>query len=92
MLFECAGAVFWKVACLHCRAIVMCAFRLVVLRCLAWQARLVLVSLKFVKVGRIFWRHSPVQTLDACRNRVVRSTKQDFDFVASLLCVTGAAL
>ena len=48
--------------------------------------------------SKSFWRHSPVLVLDACRKRVKvgfrgkSSTLDDFDFVASLLCVTGAAL
>ena len=45
-----------------------------------------------------FWRHSPVLVLDACRKRDKvgfpgrSSTLDDFEFVASLLCVTGAAV
>ena len=48
--------------------------------------------------SKSFWRRSPVLVLDACRKRVkVRfhgrsSTLDDFEFVASLLFVTGAAL
>ena len=45
-----------------------------------------------------FWRHSPVLVLDACCKRVKVgfccrcSSLDDFEFVASLLCVAGAAL
>ena len=45
-----------------------------------------------------FWRHSPVLVLDACCKRVKAgfrgrsSSLDDFEFVASLLCVKGAAL
>ena len=45
-----------------------------------------------------FWRRSPVLVLDACRQRVKvgfrdrRSSLEDSEFVASSLCVTGAAL
>ena len=48
--------------------------------------------------SKSFWHHSPVLVLDACRKRVKvgfrgrSSTLDDFEFVASLLCVTGAAL
>ena len=48
--------------------------------------------------SKSFWRHSPVLVLDACRKRVKvgfrggRSSFDDFEFVASLLWVTGAAL
>ena len=48
--------------------------------------------------SKSFWRHSPVLVLDACRKRVKvgfhgrSSSLDDFEFVASLLCVTGAAL
>ena len=66
------------------------------MRCPAWQAR-DSVCAGAVFVGPVvqsarfggpeaFWRHSPVLVLDACR------TLDDFEFVASLLCVTGAAL
>ena len=47
--------------------------------------------------SKSFWRHSPVLVLDACRKRVKdgfcgrSGTLDDFEFVASLLCVTGAA-
>ena len=49
-------------------------------------------------MSKSFWRHSPVLVLDACRKRVKvgfrgrASTLDDFEFVASLLCVTSAAL
>ena len=45
-----------------------------------------------------FWRHSPVLVFHACGKRVKvgfrgrSSSLDDFEFVASLLCVTGAAL
>ena len=45
-----------------------------------------------------FWRHSPVLVFDACRKRVKvgfrgrSSSLGDFESVASLRCVTGAAL
>ena len=45
-----------------------------------------------------FSRRSPVLVLDACRKRVKvgfrgrPNTLDDFDLVASLLCVTGAAV
>ena len=48
--------------------------------------------------SKSFWRHSPVLVLDACRKRVKvgfrgrRSSLDEFEFVASFLCVTGAAL
>ena len=48
--------------------------------------------------SKSFWRHSPVPVFDACRKRVKvglrgrSSSLDDFEFVASLLCVTGAAL
>ena len=48
--------------------------------------------------SKSFWRHSPVLVLDACRKRVKvgfrgsSSTLDDFQFVASLLCMAGAAL
>ena len=48
--------------------------------------------------SKSFWRRSPVLVLDACRKRVKVgfrgrcSSFDDFEFVASLLCVTGAAL
>ena len=47
--------------------------------------------------SKSFWRHSPVLVLDACRKRVKvgfrgNSTLDDFEFVASLLCATGAAV
>ena len=48
--------------------------------------------------SKSFWRRSPVLVLDACRKRVKvgfrgrSGTLDDFEFVASLLCVTGAAL
>ena len=48
--------------------------------------------------SKSFWRHSPALVLDACRKRVKvgfcgrSSSLDDFEFVASLLCVTGAAL
>ena len=48
--------------------------------------------------SKSFWRHSPVLVLDAWRKRVKvgfrgrSSTLDDFEFVASLLCLTGAAL
>ena len=71
----------------------------------AWQARdSVCADAVFVGIGgrencsELFWRHSPVLVLDACRKRVKvgfrgrSSTLDDFEFVASLLCVTGAAL
>ena len=49
-------------------------------------------------LSKSFWRHSPVLVLDACRKRVkvgVRGRSRiwdNFEFVASLLCVTGAAV
>ena len=48
--------------------------------------------------SKSFWRHSPALVLDACRKRFNLgcrgrcSSLDDFEFVASLLCVTGAAL
>ena len=45
-----------------------------------------------------FWRRSPVLVLDACRKRVkvafrgTSSSLDDSEFVASLLCMAGAAL
>ena len=46
-------------------------------------------------LSKSFWRRSPVLVLDACRKRIKvgfrgrSSTLGDFEFVASLLCVTG---
>ena len=42
--------------------------------------------------SKSFWRHSPVLVLDAFRKRVKVGCLDDFEFVASFLCVTGAAL
>ena len=48
--------------------------------------------------SKSFWRHSPVLVLNACRIFVKvgfrgrSSSLVDFEFLASLLCVTGAAL
>ena len=54
--------------------------------------RLVLASLKHVNIGR---NHSGAIVLDACRKRVKvafrgrSNSLDDFEFVASFLCVTG---
>ena len=60
--------------------------------------RLVLAPETCQNWSKSFWRHSPVLVFDACRKRVKvgfrgRSSRlDDFEFVAGLLCVTGAAL
>ena len=57
----------------------------------------VVQSARFQNLSKSFWRHSPVLVLDVCRKRVKvgfrgrSSTLDDFEFVASLLCVTGGA-
>ena len=96
---------FWKAACSRCRASGICDAGVVAMTCPAWQARdsvcagavfvgPVVQSARFGKPeacqnwSKSFWRHSPVLVFDACRKRV----KVGFQFVASLLCVTGAAL
>ena len=103
--FRCAGAIFWQAACSRCRASGTCNPGAWQARdSVSAFVGPVVQSTRFggpetcQNWSKSFWRHSPALVLDACRKRVKvgfrgrSSTLDDFEFVASLLCVTGAVL